>query len=69
MNKLKTIRLKFNYTTQDMADFLGISKTFYWQIENGTRTLSYNMAIKISIIFNLKPDDIFYNDYKIKQSI
>ena len=36
----------------------------YCQIENGQRRLSYQMAVKIAKIFNLKPDDIFYNTFK-----
>ena len=49
-----------------MADILGISKAFYYQIENMDRKLTYDMAIKIANIFNTKPDAIFYDDY-IKQ--
>ena len=48
-----------------MADKLGISKAFYSQLENRTRRLSYDMAIKISKIFNSKPDKIFYEDSKL----
>ena len=51
-----------------MADKLGISKPLYWQIENGERRLSYVMAIKISKIFKMKPDKLFYNDF-VKQFI
>jgi putative transcriptional regulator len=46
-----------------MAKMLGISRTFYWQIENGKRKLKYLMAIQISSIFNLRPDDIFYDEF------
>lgn len=62
--KLKQLRLKNKYTTKMMAEKLGISKPFYSQIENQNRRLSYEMAIKISKIFGLKPDDIFYSDMK-----
>lgn len=62
MKKLKEYRKKFNYSCQDMADKLEISKSFYWQIENGKRRLSYKTALEISRIFNLKPDDIFYEE-------
>ncbi|MFI3307947.1 MAG: helix-turn-helix transcriptional regulator [Mycoplasmatota bacterium] len=62
MDYLKKIRLKFGFSTFDMGKKLNISKTFYWQIENKKRRLSYDMAKKIATIFNLKPDDIFYND-------
>ena len=61
--KLKELRQKNRYTTQIMADKLGISKAFYCQIENGVRRLSYDMAVRISKIFNLKPDTIFYKDH------
>lgn len=62
--KLKQIRNQNKYTTKIMAEKLGISKPFYSQIENQNRRLTYEMAIKISNIFNLKPDDIFYDDMK-----
>ena len=64
MNKLKNIRKNNKLTCQDIADKLNISKCFYWQIENDKRKLSYEMAVKIAKIFNKKPDDIFYEDYK-----
>jgi len=62
--KLKETRLKKGYTTKEMADKLNISKAFYWQLENNKRTLSYEMAIKMSEIFEKKPDEIFYEDFK-----
>ncbi len=68
MKKLKEIRLKEKLTYEQMAKKLNISKTYYWQIENKKRKLSYNMAIKIANIFKTKPDNIFYNDYKNKEN-
>lgn len=62
--KLKYLRIKNQYTTKVMAEKLGISKPFYSQLENQNRRLSYEMAIKISQIFKLKPDDIFYDDHQ-----
>jgi putative transcriptional regulator len=62
-NKLKQLRLKNNLTTQDMAYKLNISKTYYWQIENNKRKLSYEMSIKIGNIFKKKQDNIFYEDF------
>ena len=47
-------------TLKEMAKKVGISYTYYWQIENKERNLYYYLAIKIAKIFNLKPDDIFY---------
>lgn len=62
INKLRDLRVKNNLTYQDMADKLGICKAYYWQIENGNRNLYYDLAKKIAAIFDLKPDDIFYNE-------
>lgn len=64
-NTLKELRKAKNLTSKQMAEKLGISKAFYSQIENRTRRLSYDMAIKISKIFNSKPDKIFYEDSKM----
>lgn len=62
METLKQYRQKYNYSFRKMAELLGISKTYYWQIENKKRRLSYNMAIKIALLFEQKPDTIFYED-------
>ena len=67
MNKLQQYRKKYNYSCQDMADKLNISKSFYWQIENNKRRLSYDIAFKIAKIFKVKPDNLFYDDYFKKQ--
>lgn len=61
---LKDLRKKKKLTMQDMADQLGISKPFYSQLENQSRKLSYDMAVRIAQIFRKKPDQIFLEDYK-----
>lgn len=63
---LRNLRKKKGYTTADMAEKLEISKPFYSQIENQTRKLSYDMAIKIADVFHKKPDQIFLTDHKDK---
>lgn len=60
MERLKQKRIEKGLSFQAMASLLGISKTYYWQIEHGLRRLSYDMAIKIAAVFNLKPDELFY---------
>lgn len=64
MEKLKQLRIDSKLTHQMMADMLQISKPFYWQLENDQKRLNYDMAIKIAKIFGLKPDDIFYDEFK-----
>ena len=65
-NKLRNIRMKFHLTCEDMADILGISKTYYYQLENQRRRLYYHLAVRIADIFGKRPDDIFYDDYNLK---
>ena len=60
--KLKEIRYRNNYTAKEVSEKVGISKAFYCQIENRKRRLSYELAIKIAKVFNVKPDYLFYDD-------
>lgn len=57
---LKKMRKKQNLTIYDMGKQLNISAVYYYQIETKQRSLSYLMAVKISQIFNMKPDELFY---------
>lgn len=61
IKKLEQLREKYNYSYQQMADMLNISKSYYWQIEHNNRRIYYDLAIKIAKIFNKKPDEIFYD--------
>jgi len=64
MDKLKETRLKYLLSMKQISQLLKISPAYYCQIENNKRTLSYKLALKIAGIFNLKPDDLFYDDIK-----
>ena len=58
--KLEALRIKYGFTYQEMADKVGVCKSYYWQLEHNNRRLYYDVAKKIASIFSLKPDDIFY---------
>jgi len=62
LEKLKQIRTDKGLTYQQVADQVGISKEYYWMIENGKRRLSYELAVKIAGVFNKSPDDIFLHN-------
>ncbi len=62
--KLKEIREKKHYTSKYMAEQLKISKPFYSQLENERRNLTYEMAVKIAKVLKMKPDNLFYDEYK-----
>lgn len=59
LEKLKLIRESSNMTYQQVADSAGLTKEHYWMIENGKRNLSYHNAVRIAMVFNKEPDDIF----------
>lgn len=60
---LKEKRRKKGLSGKQMAKQLGISAPFYGQIENGQRRLSYDMAVKIALLLNTKPDKLFFDQY------
>lgn len=60
ITKLKELRIENNLTYGDVATKVGISKEYYWMIENGERDgYTYNTAKKIASVFDKNPDDIF----------
>jgi len=65
--KLKSIRVSHKMTYKQVADEVGITKEYYWQIENGKRRLSYDLAVKIARVFGKTPDDIFLADELTKE--
>ena len=64
MKKLKELRTSVGLTVNDISKLIGISPTYYWQIENKHRRLYYELAVKIAKVFNKKPDEIFFEEYK-----
>ncbi len=67
--KLRRLKILRNYrrlSVIDVAEKVGISPSYYCQLENGKRNLYYKMAVRIANVFNVKPDDIFYKDFVVK---
>ena len=58
--KLYKIRKSKKISIYDMEKLTGINATHYYLIEKGDRILFYDTAIKISAVFNMKPDELFY---------
>ena len=53
---MKEDKLTYEYIAND----LGYSKPFIW---NNKRGLSYKNALLIAHVFNMKPDELFYDSY------
>ena len=60
--KLAKEREERGISYQEMADRLGISKCYYWQLEHKKRRLYYDLAKKIAIILETKPDELFFDE-------
>lgn len=60
--KLISARLKASLTQAEVAKKLGISRSFYTQIENSTRKPTVNLLFKMSNFFKVPVDKIFFVD-------
>lgn len=59
MNKLKQFREEAGLTQKQMAEKLGVSESYYCQLENGKRRMSLQIALDIAAILRKTPNDIF----------
>lgn len=66
---LKTFMKENNYTYKDLASIIECEEIYIKQIINGKDCLSYEMAVMLSSIFNITPDDIFYSECKENKEI
>lgn len=58
MNRLKEFRIKANMNQCTVADYLGITRAAYTNIENGKRNLDSNVLLSLSELFNVTTDEI-----------
>lgn len=63
---LKNRREDLNYTSDELAKAVGISKSYYSMLETGNRPIKYEMAYKISKVLRTTPDDLFL-DYETRK--
>ncbi|MBS6441821.1 MAG: helix-turn-helix transcriptional regulator [Coprobacillus sp.] len=47
---------------EDIAKELHVSKAYISMIETGKRSLDYEMAIQMAGLFDVRPDDVFFED-------
>lgn len=56
---LVKLRKESGFTVNEVAEKLRISPSFYYKIESGDRTPSFNKAIEIKKFFDYYNDNIF----------
>jgi len=55
------------HTCESLGKKLGVSKVQYWYIEKGERKLSYELALRISIILDTTTDELFLEYFTDKK--
>lgn len=61
MKNMKQIRLDNGWTQQYVADYLGITKATYSNIETGKRNPSLNLALQIQKMFGTSIENLLEN--------
>lgn len=62
MDKLRRERESRGWSYKDAAKLVGISKPFYWQLENEKRNFTYELAIRVALVFQTTSDELLYQD-------
>lgn len=62
LSKFRYLRKERGLNLEDIARELNVSKAYISMIETGKRSLDYEMAIQMARIFNIRPDEIFFED-------
>lgn len=60
-DKLFDLRKKKNYTLEELAKYLGISKSSYYKKENGKIKISLLEAKKLADFFETSIEELFFN--------
>ncbi|MDD4689452.1 MAG: helix-turn-helix transcriptional regulator [Eubacteriales bacterium] len=58
-NNIKTLRKSKNYTQDDLAEAVGVTRQTIISIESGKYNASLQLAFKIANYFGVKIEDVF----------
>jgi len=61
-NRLKVLRAEHNWTQADLAQRLDVSRQTVNAIEKGKFDPSLPLAFRVARLFNLKIEEIFFDD-------
>ncbi len=64
-NRLKDLRTERNWTQADLAQHVGVSRQTINAIEKGKFDPSLPLAFRLARLFNLKIEEIFFDDYGV----
>ena len=59
LRQLRKARMAKGITQKKIATIVGISESYYCQLENGTRRMSLPLARKIAMVLDMGLDELF----------
>lgn len=59
LTKLRKARLRKGLTQKQIAEMIGVSESYYCQLETGARRLSLPLAQKLAVVLGKSLDSLF----------
>lgn len=59
LTNLKKVRLEKKLSQKRISEMVGISESYYCQLETGARRMSLPLARKIAVVLDQSMDDLF----------
>ena len=59
IQRLKIVRMEKGILQKQLSDAVGVSESYYCQLENGSRRMSLPIAQKIAQVLGVSLDDLF----------
>ena len=63
--KLKTLRLRYNLTTRQLAKHLGTTNSQISRVENGLRQPAGDLIVKMADFFNVSLDNLMRDELDV----
>lgn len=67
MTRIKKLRTQLHLSQEYVANYLGLSRSTYTQMENGKRKVLADEAAKLSVLFGVSADSLL-NDTKMSRT-
>ncbi|KAF1086154.1 anaerobic benzoate catabolism transcriptional regulator [Sporotomaculum syntrophicum] len=59
LTNLKKVRMQKKFSQKRISEMIGISESYYCQLETGVRRMSLPIARKIAVVLGQSMDDLF----------
>jgi len=63
--KLAILRERHRLSLKQLADKLGVGKSFVWNMEQGKKIPNAAMILKIAKVFNITPNQLMLDDLEL----